>query len=71
MRIAIYGAGSLGTVLGAYLTKNGVPVDLVNHNKAHVEALKTNGARITGTVDMTVPVSALLPEEMSVKSSLF
>lgn len=65
MRIAIYGAGSLGTVLGAYLTKNGVPVDLVNHNKAHVEALKTNGARITGTVDMTVPVSALLPEEMS------
>jgi len=65
LRIAIYGAGSLGTVLGAYLTKNGVPVDLVNHNKAHVEALKTNGARITGTVDMTVPVSALLPEEMS------
>ena len=52
-------------MLGAYLTKNGVPADLVNHNKAHVEALKTNGARITGTVDMTVPVSALLPEEMS------
>ena len=65
MRIAIYGAGSLGTVLGAYLTKNGVPVDLISHNKAHVEALKTNGARVTGTVDMTVPVSALLPEEMS------
>ena len=65
MRIAIYGAGSLGTVLGAYLAKNGVPVDLVNRNKAHVEALKKNGAHITGTVDMVVPVSALLPEEMS------
>ena len=65
MRIAIYGAGSLGTVLGAYLTKNGLPVDLINHNRAHVEALKSRGAHITGTVEMTVPVSALLPEEMT------
>ena len=65
MRSAIYGAGSLGTVMGAYLTKNGVDIDLVNRNRAHVEALKANGARITGTVDMTVPVHALLPEEMS------
>ena len=67
MRIAIYGAGSLGTVLGAYLTKNGLPVDLVNHNRAHVEALRKSGAHITGTVDFTVPVSALLPEEMNGK----
>ena len=67
MRIAIYGAGSLGTVLGAYLTKSGLGVDLVNRNRAHVEALKTAGARITGTVEMTVPVSALLPEEMTGK----
>ena len=67
MRIAIYGAGSLGTVLGAYLTKNGVPVDLVNHNRAHVEALRKKGAHIAGTVDFTVPVSALLPEEISGK----
>ena len=64
MRIAIYGAGSLGTVLGAYLSKNGVPADLFNHNRAHVEALRKNGAHITGTVDFTVPVSAYLPEEM-------
>ena len=67
MRCAIYGAGSLGTVMGAFLTKNGVPVDLINRNKAHVDALKANGARITGTVDLTVPVSALLPEEMTGK----
>ena len=46
MRIAIYGAGSLGTVLGAYLTKNGVDVDLFSHNKNHVEGLKANGAHI-------------------------
>ncbi len=65
MRTAIYGAGSLGTVLGAYLTQNGVAVDLINRNKAHVAALKANGARVTGTVELTVPVSALLPEEMT------
>lgn len=65
MRCAIYGAGSLGTVMGAYLTKNGVSIDLINRNKAHIEALKKNGAQIKGTVNMTVPVRALLPEEMT------
>ena len=65
MRSAIYGAGSLGTVMGAYLTKNGVAIDLVNRNKTHVDALNKTGARITGTVNMTVPVTALLPEEMA------
>ena len=65
MRIAIYGAGSLGTVLGAYLTKNQQPVDLVNHNRAHVEALNTDGAHICGTVTMDVPVTALTPEQMT------
>ena len=65
MRCAIYGAGSLGTVLGAYLTKGGRSVELINRNKAHVAALRENGAHITGTVDFTVPVTALTPEEMS------
>ena len=65
VRIAIYGAGSLGTVLGAYLARGGVDADLVNRNRAHIEALKARGAHVTGTVDMTVPVTALLPEEMT------
>ena len=64
MKYAIYGAGSLGTVLGAYMSKAGVPVELVNRNKAHVEALKANGATINGTVDMKVPVIAKYPNEM-------
>ncbi len=67
MRCAIYGAGSLGTVLGAYMTKNGVPVELVNRNKAHVAAMREKGAHITGTVEMTVPVNAITPDEMSGK----
>lgn len=64
MRCAIYGAGSLGTVLGAYLTKGGQSIELVNRNKAHIKALQEKGTHITGTVDFTVPVTALLPEEM-------
>ena len=64
MKYAIYGAGSLGTVLGAYLTRAGVDIELVNRNEAHVAALQKNGAHILGTVDMTVPVKALLPGEM-------
>ena len=63
-RYAIYGAGSLGTVLGAYITKNGGKIDLINRNKAHVEALNTKGATIKGTVDMNVPVKAITPDEM-------
>ena len=67
MRAAIYGAGSLGTILGAYITRKGGEIELINHNKAHVEALKDDGAHVVGTVDFTVPVKALLPEEMSGK----
>ncbi|MBQ4603153.1 MAG: 2-dehydropantoate 2-reductase, partial [Clostridia bacterium] len=70
MKCAIYGAGSLGTVLGAYMTKNGAEVELVNRNKAHVAALREKGAHITGTVEMTVPVKAITPDEMSGKYSV-
>lgn len=64
MRLAIYGAGSLGTVLGAYLARNGVAVDLVTRNIEHVAALNAHGAHVVGKVDFTVPVHALLPAEM-------
>ena len=64
-RYAIYGAGSLGTVLGAYITKNGGEIDLINRNKAHVAALQTKGATITGTLNFTQEVKAFTPDEMS------
>ena len=65
MRIAIYGAGSLGTILGAFISKNNVSIELINRNKAHVEALKTNGAKVVGTMNFTQPVIAYTPDEMS------
>ena len=64
-KYAIYGAGSLGTVLGAYITKNGGEIELINRNRAHVAALREKGAVIKGTVEMTVPVTAITPDEMS------
>ena len=66
-RYAIYGAGSLGTVLGAFITKNGGEVDLINRNKAHVDLLNEKGAKIIGTVEMTVPVKAITPDMMEGK----
>ena len=65
MRIAIYGAGSLGTILGAYISKADVNIELINRNKTHIEALQTNGAQVTGTVQFTQPVKAYTPNEMS------
>ena len=65
MRAAIYGAGSMGTILGAYITKNGGHIDLVNHNFAHVRALKEKGAHVVGTVDFIQPVKAITPFEMA------
>lgn len=67
MRSAIYGAGSLGTVLGAYVTEAGGQIDLINRNKKHIEALRKNGAKITGTVNKTVKVQTLFPDEMKGK----
>lgn len=65
MEVAIYGAGAMGTVLGAYITKAGYKIDLINRNKEHINALKNYGAEIIGTTFFTQAVSALLPEEMT------
>ena len=65
MRTMIYGAGALGTVLGAYIARAGKQVDLVNRNRAHIAALKERGAHVTGTADFVQPVCALLPEELT------
>ena len=64
MRICIYGAGAMGTSLGAWLVRKnpGLSCDFVTRNAAHVNALNTRGAEIEG--NGTVPVHALLPGEM-------
>lgn len=70
-RIAIMGAGSLGTILGAYLNKAGIKVDLIDAYKAHVDALNQNGAKVVGQVEMVVPVKALTPDQMEGEYDIF
>lgn len=65
MRVAIYGAGAMGTVLGAYIAASGKQIDLITRNKEHVEAMKQHGARVLGHADFTVRVNALTPDQMS------
>ncbi|MBV7276740.1 ketopantoate reductase family protein [Clostridium sp. PL3] len=65
MRVAILGAGSLGTIMGAVVSKNGGEAILIDANKAHVDMLNANGATVTGYLDLkNVPVKAITPDQM-------
>jgi 2-dehydropantoate 2-reductase len=64
MRLAVLGAGSMGTIAGALMTKGGYDVTLIDANKAHVDAMNIKGATITGTMELNVPVKAITPDQM-------
>ncbi len=67
-KIAVYGAGAMGTVLGSFLTLGGLTsVHLITRNKAHVLAMRERGARVRCTAENCerhAQVTALFPEEM-------
>lgn len=65
MRAAIVGAGSLGTIIGAFISKAGRDIHLIDSNAEHVKALNEHGATVTGSLDFTAPVSAFTPESVS------
>jgi 2-dehydropantoate 2-reductase len=64
MKIALVGAGSLGTIIGAMLSKEGLDVTLVDTNKATIDTLNKNGARVTGGLEISCGVKACSPEGM-------
>ncbi len=64
MRIAVVGAGSLGTVEGALLTRAGLDVSMVDANEEHVAALNDKGAHVTGEMEFIQPVTAVTPDGM-------
>ncbi len=73
LKIAVYGAGAMGTVLGAFLTESGVNTHLISRNREHIAALKSDGATVLCVADDTekkIPVTALFPEEISEKYDL-
>lgn len=65
MRIAVMGAGAIGTVIGALIAQRGGDVCLVDASAENVSALNANGATITGTYELQVPVKAVTPEGMT------
>ena len=64
MRTAILGAGALGRIIGALMTKNGKQVDLIDSYQENVDALNTHGASVTGNLELNWPVTALAPQDM-------
>jgi 2-dehydropantoate 2-reductase len=64
-RIGIIGAGAIGSVVGGFLTKAGRDVTLIDQWPEHIEAIKTKGLRLSGTVgDQVVPVKAIHIHEL-------
>lgn len=57
MKSIVYGAGAVGSVLGARLYRNGKSVKLIARPN-HVAAIEKNGLIISGIEDYTVPIQA-------------
>lgn len=65
MRAALMGVGSLGTIMGALIAKNGGDITLIDANKAHVDAMNKKGATVIGKMQLQdIPVKAITPDQM-------
>ena len=63
--ILVWGGGAIGGTLAAYWARAGVPVLLVDIQPEHVQACRTTGLRIEGSIDnFTVQVPAVTPQEL-------
>lgn len=67
MEYALYGAGSLGIVLGAELARAGEQFDIIDRNEKSVRALNEGGARVVGKDTFTQKVHAVLDSKVSKK----
>jgi 2-dehydropantoate 2-reductase len=65
MRIGIIGAGAIGSVVGGLLTKAGHDITLVDQWPEHVEKMRAQGLRLSGTCgDHLIRVNAIHIHEM-------
>ena len=51
LRALVWGAGAIGGVVGAHLSRAGHDITFVDANTAHVEAVRRDGLRIVGPLD--------------------
>jgi len=71
-RIAVLGAGAIGSVVGGMLTRAGHDVTLIDQWPEHVEAMRAKGLRLSGTIgDFVVPVRALHIHELQTVTEPF
>jgi 2-dehydropantoate 2-reductase len=65
MKLTIIGAGAIGGLAGAYMTRAGHDVLLVDRWRQHVDALRAKGLFIDGVRgEMTIPVKAATPDQL-------
>jgi 2-dehydropantoate 2-reductase len=58
--IAVLGAGAIGSTIGAYLTRAGRDIALIDLWPAHVDAMQRNGLKVTAQdAEFTVKVKAM------------
>ncbi len=66
MRVTVVGAGAIGGLAGAYMTRAGADVTLVDRWQEHVDALNARGLFVDGIRgEMRVPVRATTPERLT------
>ena len=59
-RIAVMGVGAVGSYIGAFLTREGHDITLIDMWAEHVETMRSKGIRVLGTQgDFSVPVNAV------------
>lgn len=63
MRAAIYGAGAMGTALGAYISRAGADVEFIVRSAEKAKILSERGVRVCGEENFSAPAKAVLPEE--------
>ena len=62
----IWGAGAIGSTIGAYLARAGIPMKLVDLVADHVHAMNAHGPTIKRPVyTFTTPVDAAMPERLT------
>ena len=72
MRIGIIGAGAIGSVVGGMLTKAGRDVTLIDQWPEHVEAMRRQGLRLSGTCgDQQIRVNAIHVHELQLVTKPF
>ena len=70
MKYAIYGAGSLGLVVAAFLANAKEEFTLIDRNIKNITKIQNDGIKITGTIEMKTKVKAQLDSEVEDKFDL-